>query len=226
MSFFFAKTGKKFQDINVLHQLECKVCPLYTLAANKNKDIKPQGSAKPEVYLLGANTNDLEDKTGKFFADADGRLLRSKFTQFQYTQARINKITRTRDPKGKAQFEAIECCRPSVERDIAETKPAAIFGFGYEVLEWASKGKGPSMEAWRGHHFPIETMGHKCWFFPMYDPEYVLNHMFLDHVFKLDITNAYKFLGRGIKPETENLKALNDGVEILYDLNAIENALN
>ena len=59
MSFFFSKqNAKKFSDVNILRQLECRVCPLYTLASNKNKDISPHGSLKPDVYILGSSTTD------------------------------------------------------------------------------------------------------------------------------------------------------------------------
>lgn len=226
MSFFFAKqNAKKFSDINILHKLECKVCPLYTLASNQNKDIKPIGNPKPEVYILGSSTTDTEDEKGEFFSGSDGKFLKSALTAYQAQQARFNKIARTRDPEGRPSFEAIECCRPSIERDIAETKPKLILGFGQDTLNWALGNKDQQLDAWRGKHFPINIMGHTAWFLPMYDPQYVQDHAFLTHVFKLDITKAYQFLDRKLIPEIENKKLVYENTEILDNLKAIRYAL-
>jgi uracil-DNA glycosylase family 4 len=231
MSFFFTKRqATKFADINILKRLECKICPLYNLSINKHKDILPQGPiTEGGIYLLGRSPNKEEDYEGKFFIGRSGEMVRENFSTEQWKKVRLNNITRTRTPKDEdPTYESIECCRPSIERDIALVKPKIILGFGEEVLQWVlpinHDNKKASIMAWRGHPFPITIAGHTCWYYPIYSGDYVIEHPFLEHVFKLDIANALKFADRNKPPVVEDLSKVRNGTEILTDLLSIRAA--
>jgi len=63
-------------------------------------------------------------------------------------------------------------CRPSVARDIEESSPAAIIGFGNVPLEWATGETGISK--WCGRRVPVLVEGRPYWFFPVRHPEDIL----------------------------------------------------
>lgn len=226
MSFYFTNKGNnKFTDVDLLHKLGCKLCPLYNVTSNKNKDIQPQGSLKPSgIYILGQGPGDQEDKLGKFFIGPAGRELKSYFTEFQWSMFRVNNVTRTRTPDDATPvFEAVECCRPSIEADIALVKPKAIFALGGVALNWFIR--GASIDAWRGHHFPAKILDHTCWVFPFHHPSHLLRNPFLKPTFRLDVAAAYEFLKREIKPEVEDPKKAFDSVLCLTKLDDILSGL-
>jgi uracil-DNA glycosylase family 4 len=229
MSFYFTKQQtKRFADINLLHKLECKLCPLYNLTSNKHKDISPHGSIKPGgIYILGQGPGADEDALGKFFVGKSGMFLKENFSEVQWSKLRVNNVTRTRTPNDdEPSYESIECCRPSIEKDIRLVKPKAIFGLGGIPLKWALPvDSDVTINAWRGHRFPVKIAGHVCWYFPLNHPAYVLRNMFLAHVFKLDVQNAYKFLERNIDPVLEDVSKAHENTEVLTSLSEIKTAL-
>ena len=237
MCFFYTKNqAKKFSDVGILHRLECHICPLYNLSTgiNKNKDIAPQGPVtEGGIYILGQAPDKEDTKNGLFFSGRFSELLKSCVSVDQWKEFRVNNITRTRTPDkdGEAQepsYETIECCRPSIERDIALVKPRIILGFGEPALKWVlpnnHDNKPPSIMAWRGHPFPIKIAGHTCWYYPIYHPDYVLEHIFLEQVFKLDIANAMKFAGKTAPAVVEDVSKASDNCVILTDISSIRTA--
>src|SRR5579863_6041416 len=141
MSFYFSKqAAKKFTDVDLLHKMECRLCPYYSLPL-KHKDIKPSGNSQPLIYILGLGPGDTETAKNEFFVGPSGQYLKSCFTQEQWNRVRINNVVRTQPPDDSPVFEAIEACRPSVEKDIAISKPKIILGLGDYALNWVQKAK-------------------------------------------------------------------------------------
>lgn len=158
--------------IALLHQMGCKVCPLAKVN-NENPDMPASGSEDPVVYILGEAPGREEDEEGRQFVGSSGQLLK-KFIPKKYAdRIRYNNVVRTRPFKNETpNSTAIECCRPSVVRDIERTKPKAIFGFGNIPLEWVSGWSG--ITQWRGRRMPVKIGTHVCWFYPMLHPAYLL----------------------------------------------------
>lgn len=235
MSSFFAKqAAKKFGNTKLLNQLECIGCPLYNLP-NKNKDIKPSGyDQEGGVYWLGLGPGETEDAKSEFFVGNAGTYLKSMFTQEQMKFVRMNNVTRTRHPDNTPPYEALESCRPSVEKDIAQYKPKGIFAYGGYPLKWAfHTDKDIAINAWRGHRFPINVAGHKTWMFPMLHPSGLLQDKrkdkngvpHLDYLARLDIKHAYEFLERGLEPEVIDPKDAFANCHLLYKVDDIIAAL-
>ncbi|MDE2233832.1 MAG: hypothetical protein KGJ90_07065, partial [Patescibacteria group bacterium] len=183
----------------------------------------PDGSLHPDVLLLGLGPDEVEDAKGKPFVGPSGEFLRSCFSEDQWEKTRRNNVTRTRELNNKPPLEAVECCRPSVEKDILATKPKAIFGFGEYPLKWILGDKFTDeikVNVWRNRHFPVSVKGHEMWYFPMFHPSYIIrsnkNKPELTDLFKRDIKSAYDFLDKGIKPHVVNPTTYFDGVEIEY----------
>lgn len=198
MSFFFkevsataAKRSGESVPIALLHQLECQVCPLdkvYCL----NPKMAPTGAKHPTVYMLGEAPGATEDKEGKQFVGESGQFLRQYIPKRWEKHLRWNNCVRTRPPKNRTPSQAeVEACRPSVERDIAATKPFAIFGFGSIPLRWALGVDG--IKNWRGRRVPLLINGHPVWFYPMYHPSYMIrmNQAVLTKTFEWDLDRAF-----------------------------------
>ena len=240
MTFFFHQSSKKASKkdplafaTDTLHKLECKVCP------NKNCDtynakMKPQGKKK-DVYILTETITSKEDKTGRRLSDKAGRKILKSVPEKHKEKLRINSLTRCiNDNNKKKNGVAVECCRPSVERDIEKTKPKVIIGFGDVVLQWATK--RTSSYLWRGKRTPIKIGDHVCWYYHCMSPEDVIDKQKKsrsgesyetehDHVFDLDVSRAFN--NYDDEPQFEDLSKLYDGIEYVFgngekDLKTIE----
>jgi uracil-DNA glycosylase family 4 len=134
--------------------------------------MEPTGSKRPIVYILGEAPGREEDEKGKQFVGKAGRRLRRQIPDDWLKYIRWNNCVRTRPPGNKTPGRVeLECCRPSIVRDIEATQPRAILGFGNIPLEWAINEKGITM--WRGRRMPLKVGNHTCWFFPIVHPSYV-----------------------------------------------------
>lgn len=163
----------KMPSLDLIHRLECKVCPLNKIKDNDHPHMEPTGSPEPLIYILGEFPSRDDDEAGKQFAGESGRLLRALLPKELMPHIRWNNVVRTRTPKGRAPERIeIEACRPSVERDIAKTKPKAVFGVGPIPLHWVLGQSG--IPKWRGRRIPVEIAGHQCWFYPLEHPNSLL----------------------------------------------------
>lgn len=177
-TFFFASGGSKSArtkaplSAETLHRLECKVCPLNNADVLSPK-MEPTGSEHPALYVLGEAPGEEEDKRGRQFVGRSGDMIRPAIPERWRTEIRWNNIVRNRPPDNRTpEYMEIEACRPSIERDIAATKPQVIVGFGAVPLAWIT-GQSTILQ-WRGRRLPVVIAGHACWYYPMVHPSYVL----------------------------------------------------
>lgn len=160
-------------SLESLHRLQCKVCPLADVRGNKHPHMEPTGSTKPVVYMLGEAPGEIEDEENEQFIGDSGQLLRAHVSKNWQDRIRWNNTVRTRPPKNRTPTEReIECCRPSVAKDIAMHKPAAVFGFGAIPLSWV--GIKGSIGDWRGRRTPVNIGGYECWYYAFHHPAYLL----------------------------------------------------
>ncbi len=156
-------------DIALLHKLECKACPLN----NNGGKIEPTGSDRPLVYVLGEAAGENEARQREQFVGESGQLLRAYIPRKYKDQVRFNNVIRSHPPANRTPERVeIECCRPSIVRDIEKSKPRIILGFGNIPLEWVSGFNGITL--WRGRRMPVKVGSHTCWFYPMLHPAYLL----------------------------------------------------
>lgn len=135
--------------------------------------MEPTGSEKPIVYMLGEAPGADEDDQGKQFVGDSGKVLRFRIPRAWTKYLRWNNVVRSRPPKNRdPSYVEIECCRPSIVRDIEAAKPRAIFGFGNVPLHWAIEQTG--ITNWNGRRVPVKIGSHTCWYFPMLHPSYVM----------------------------------------------------
>lgn len=170
MGFFnTTQTTDRSLPFALLHKLECRACPLSKQGTAKNAQIKPQGSSSPLVYILGSAPDEAADKQGTPFSSHTLKFISKLIPENYKKSVRFNNVVRTRPPKDRRpQQVEVECCRPSVVKDIENSKPFAIIGLGPLPLAWLMNQVG--IDEWRGRRIPAKVGSHVCWFYPTLDP--------------------------------------------------------
>ena len=223
-------TTKKSLEAADCRRNECKVCPLANIEDNHNPNMPPSGVDDPLVYVLGDAPWKLEDRADEPFAGDRGKLLRKLLPRdFRDDRVRYNNVVRTRPeyPAKVPPWAAVECCRPSIERDIEKTKPKIIFGLGNVPLNWMMPGSSfDGIEVWRGRRMPVKIGKHVCWFYPIFHPTTLYNAQFEsrdgerfpsedEKVTKLDIKRAIDDLDNLPTPVVHDVKDVFKDIELL-----------
>lgn len=236
-------------SVELLQKLGCKACPLDRIKLNKNPHLAPQGSDEPLIYMLDGPPSIKDDAAGKNFAGGVDRTIMRAVPRWVGDRVRWSSITRTasRELDGKVEKKAEDsrqyrkdkaenpneyvpprapkpieliCCRPSVEDDIARSKPEAIFAFGSEAVKWLSSIS--VIEKWRGRRFPIKIKGHACWVYPIMHPYHARSKRKWDKreceaevQFDRDIKKACAEIKEGLPtPKVYDPKHVADDVEL------------
>lgn len=243
---FFSNETKRATDrgpsLELLHNLECRACPLNKITTNRNSHMEPTGAKKPLIYVLGEAPNKEDDRNNEQFSGEAGDMLRAYIPKKYRELVRFNNVTRTRDPDNNPpERVTIECCRPSVERDIARSKPKIIFGFGSVPLTWAT-GQSGIMD-WRGRRLPVSIAGHECWYYPLTEPRFLLKirrdwtrgkgaraiGSELERAFVFDIKRAFEEIENLPDPEVHDRRVAEYGVETyegkIGQFNAFKNSI-
>jgi uracil-DNA glycosylase family 4 len=191
-----------------LHKLECRACPLNDANVHSPK-MKPLGHPRAEIYILGEAPGREDDEKNDFGQGPQGDFLRDHLPDWVLNEARWNNVIRTRPPKNRnPEPIEIECCRPSIVRDIEATRPKVIFGFGEVPLEWATGRSG--ITQWRGRRLPVKIGNHVCWYYAFWHPDYILKSKSdrdsrawsQEVMFRVDLKNACEQVKRGLPTPT------------------------
>jgi uracil-DNA glycosylase family 4 len=167
-----ARIAKGGPSKEFLHKLECRACPL-NHARLQSPKMKPTGDPECDFYIIGEAPGEDEDYEGKQFVGKSGEILRPRLPNRIRDRVRYNNTIRCRPPNNRdPEPIEVECCRPSIERDIAQARPRAILGFGNAPLQWAIGQTG--ITRWRGRVIPVVIGGHPCWYFPIEHPASIL----------------------------------------------------
>lgn len=157
-------------SLEFLHKHECAACPLNNQAGLRHPRMAPTGAARPLAYFLGEAPGEQEDRRGEQFVGPAGRILRAHIPQDWFARIRLNNVVRTRPPKNRTPTRVeVECCRPSILRDLEQSRPAAIVGFGNVPLAWAGVADS-GITIWSGRRTPVLVGGRPYWFFPITHP--------------------------------------------------------
>ena len=142
--------------------------------AAKTPEMKPSGPRRALVYVLGEAPGAEEDVRGEPFVGRSGQVLRAALPEWLLPLARFDNVVRTRPPGNRTpKPQEIEAFRGLVERSIERSRPKAILGVGGTPLAWAVPG-ATSIQACRGRRFPVKIRSHKCWFYPVVHPAWLL----------------------------------------------------
>jgi uracil-DNA glycosylase family 4 len=204
MGFFHLRkvTTKKasgMPSLELLHEKQCEICPLKASWDDLAHPHMPAyGDKDPIIYILGEAPGKTDDARGRPFVGNAGQLLREYIPKEWLPKLRWNNTIRTRPPGNRDPHPVeIECCRPSIVKDIERSKPEAIFAFGAVALKWAlgNDVKGGA-GAWTGRRAPVKIGNHTCWLYPFYHPLYILHlgefqRRDMEFVFKKHLERAF-----------------------------------
>lgn len=163
-------SGGSGASVELLHRAGCAACPL-NASTCRNPKMKPHGPAEALIYVLGETPTAMADKINRPMAGPGKELFLKLVPRKHVDNLRWSNVVRTHSPKDVTSV-MMECCRPSVIKDIEATQPEIIIGFGEAPLKWAIGQSG--IRKWTGRYIPIQVGRHKCWFFPLTDPTEIL----------------------------------------------------
>src|SRR5260370_16402232 len=124
------KATKGELSLKLLDSLECKLCPLNHAKLHSPKML-PTGAEEALLYVSGEGGGKIEDEEDEQFVERapSGNLLRRKIPRELRSRIRYNNTIRCHPPNNRDPEKIeIECCRPSIERDIEMVRPKAIVG--------------------------------------------------------------------------------------------------
>jgi uracil-DNA glycosylase family 4 len=221
------KLKRKTENI-IPHELGCKSCPL----ATQPGDMPATGNLNPLIYALGEAPGRTEVEDWKQFVGESGQLLRGYVPERFASQIRWNNVVRSHPPRNRTPERIeIEHCRPSVVKDIEETKPKYIFGFGNVPLDWVCGMNGITL--WRGRRMPVQIGSHVCWYYAFMHPAALLRKRKWsgdesedERMFVFDLERAFYEIEQGLpKPVVHTPEQAKSGVECITDIKQIEKAL-
>lgn len=134
----------------------------------------PTGAEHPLLYVLGEAPGENEDVQAQQFVGDSGKRIRALIPKELLRRTRWDNVVRTRPPKNRRPLpEEVEFYRASVAADIAKSKPRAVLCAGALAANWALGSIG-SITLLRGRKFPVWIAPHRCWFYPVHHPAYIL----------------------------------------------------
>jgi uracil-DNA glycosylase family 4 len=114
-------------------QSEASVCNRCNLAATRNLVAFGEGNSRAELMLVGEAPGENEDKTGKPFVGAAGRILNKVLDEvgIQREDIYITGVVKCRPPKNRLPHKAERnACMPFLEQQIQIIKPRIIICLG------------------------------------------------------------------------------------------------
>jgi uracil-DNA glycosylase family 4 len=210
----------------------CNVCPLNEAKNLSSPKMLPTGSDKPIVLILGDAPSGPDDSAGKQFAGKTGKLVRDRVPKEWQDRIRWTNVVNCKTTSETPDNVAQQCCASRLEKDVATSKPEAVFGFGPVPLFSLIKQSG--LHIWRGRRIPVDIDGHKCWYYPMLHPKNLYREkrgeFKLDEeqnfVFELDLERAFTELDNLPEPIVHTIDDAKSDIEVVYDINRIADLLS
>ena len=202
----------------------CKKCPLYKSPGYLC--MPPMGEKNPDVYILGEAPGAEEQRQGYQFVGPAGKLLRNALRGSQEglptaTLAWDNCVRcyLNRPPKK----EEVLACSEYVKKSIEKYKPKIILGTGNVPLNMITG--EDKITKWRGSRIPVKIGKHKCWYYPILHPSFILRNQrhaimsvpFFDYeeVFLDDLRRVFTDLQDLDTPHIISKRESKDGIKII-----------
>jgi uracil-DNA glycosylase family 4 len=112
----------------------CRRCPL---GATRTQAVIYRGGATPTVVLVGEAPGAEEDRLGRPFVGRSGRRLDAALTSAGLTEGEfgIINLLKCRPPENRFDASAADCCRPFLDRQLAELRPRLLIPLGARALQ-------------------------------------------------------------------------------------------
>ena len=182
-----------------------KDCPKCApLVASRTQVVFGDGNPQAEIMFVGEAPGFYEDRQGKPFVGAAGRLLNQLLTEIgiQRHDVYISNIIKCRPPNNRnPRAEEIENCKPYLLTQIDMIRPKVVCTLGNFSTQ-ALLGKKMGITKVRGQAF---SMGSYT-LIPMLHPAAALHREALLEAVKEDFRNLRKILDQGVPSEVSGLR--------------------
>lgn len=139
----------------------CQKCELFKTTTNPFINPPPNPEWNGKVLLVGEGPGGEEEKRGRFFVGAAGRVLYDEITKMGLTLPDIelwNSVI-CRPPKNRApSMEEIRCCRPHLLWKIQQLKPKVIMGLGASAAKALTNDGSTTLTRTRGRLLVLEEV--------------------------------------------------------------------
>ena len=240
MGFFFIENKTADRHLkglspDFLRRHECAVCPRNDAKDLQHPKMLPTGSKTPTVLIVGESPSKTDDQLGKQFGGNVGRILRERIPKDWEGKIRWTHAANCRLTNDSSENVVLQCCAPRFERDVAATKPKAIFGMGNVPLFQILKQTGVGL--WRGRRIPVSIGGHECWFYPMLHPLQVVEKRKFaprsldsygsddEFAFVLDLKRAFSEIDSLPPAAVHTPEQATSNIEIVDDINRLADLL-
>lgn len=163
------ETTVTLADINK-EILSCRKCPLHT---GRRNVVPGEGKIRPDIMFIGEGPGEEEDKIGRPFVGAAGKLLDKLIARMGYSREEIfiGNIVKCRPPGNRnPEREEIEACLPFLLTQIKILGPRVIVCLGKVALNSLFNERYSIMRK-RGQLFTFKNIP----LIPTFHPSYILH---------------------------------------------------
>ncbi len=168
----------------------CRACDLHR---TRTHPVPGEGPADARVLLIGEAPGAQEDRTGRPFVGAAGRMLARLLRRagLRREQVFITNLVKCRPPRNRDPRPAeVAACRPYLQAQIRLLDPGLVFTLGRFALQTFLP--GARISAWHGR--PIQRENR--WIIPMYHPAAALYRPALIPVMEADFAGVADLVAR------------------------------
>lgn len=171
--------------------LNCKKCPLYKTRTNP---VVGEGNLSAKIMFIGEAPGVNEDKTGKPFCGAAGKILDELLESagIKREQVYITNILKDRPPDNRnPKSEEIKACTSYLERQISIIKPKVIctlgnFATAFIFKKYDLRGKLAGISKIHGKVFSAGDLFTQIKIIPLYHPAVVTYNINMKETLKKD----------------------------------------
>ena len=174
---------------------DCQKC---ALATGRTQVVFGHGNPDADLMFVGEAPGYYEDKAGRPFVGAAGKLLDSLLQEIgvQRSEIFIANVLKCRPPQNRdPRPEEVEACKPYLLRQIALIKPRVICTLGNFATQLLL-GKKVGITKVRGRSFPMSDYA----VFPMLHPAAALHRETFQASVREDFQHLRHFLDQGLPP--------------------------
>jgi len=176
---------------------DCQKC---ALAAGRTQVVFGSGNPEADIMFVGEAPGYYEDKEGRPFVGAAGKLLDRLLQEIglQRSEIFIANVLKCRPPQNRDPLpEEVEACKPYLFRQIALIKPRVICTLGNFATQLLLE-KKVGITKVRGRSFQMQDY---C-VFPMLHPAAALHRETFQASVREDFQHLRAFLDQGLPPVT------------------------
>jgi len=188
---------------------ECRKCELWKTRRNA---VPGEGNPNAEIFFIGEAPGEQEDKQGRPFVGAAGKLLEKLLESIGLMREDvfIGNVLKCRPPHNRDPTEEeVELCTPFLDRQILAIRPKMIVTLGRHSTRYMFSKVGvpfSSIMRVRGEPFEVDVLGLRVVLFPTLHPAAALYNPRLRTLLEEDFKKIKKVADRGFSLSRREVK--------------------